>query len=44
MSQIQHLQDESLSMSVRLRNRRAAEEALHSFIDHATLSLDLMER
>ncbi len=28
-----------LSISMRLRNRRAAEEALHSFIDLAILSL-----
>lgn len=39
--EIKHLQDESLSMSIKLKNRRAAEEKLHKFIDSSSLSPDL---
>lgn len=35
--EIKHLQDESLSMSIRLKNRRAAEEKLHKFLENTTL-------
>jgi hypothetical protein len=42
--EIKHLQDESLSMSIRLKNRRAAEEKLHVFIDRCVLSPDLCEK
>ena len=39
--EIRHLQDESLSMSIRLKNRRAAEDRLHKFIDNSSISPDL---
>jgi len=39
--EIKHLQDESLSMSIRLKNRRAAEERLHKFIDNSSISPDM---
>lgn len=41
--EIKHLQDESLSMSVRLKNRKAAEEKLQEFINHSTLSVEHSE-
>jgi len=39
--EIKHLQDESLSMSIRLKNRRAAEEKLHKFLENSSLSPEL---
>lgn len=39
--EIRHLQDESLSMNVRLKNRRAAESLLHEFLDHASIDAEL---
>jgi hypothetical protein len=42
--EIKHLQDESLSMSIKLKNRRAAEEKLHAFIDKCVLSPDYCEK
>ena len=42
--EIKHLQDESLSMGIRLKNRRAAEEKLHTFIDRCVLSPELCEK
>lgn len=41
--EIKHLQDESTTMSIRLRNRRAAEERLHKFLDHSTVSPEMAE-
>eukprot|EP01038_Epipyxis_sp_PR26KG_P011064 gene11064-14850_t len=35
--EIKHLQDDSLSMSIRLKNRRAAEEKLHKFLENSTI-------
>lgn len=42
--EIKHLQDESLSMSVRLKNRKAAEEKLHHFIENSTISAEFSEK
>ena len=42
--EIKHLQDESLSMSVRLRNRKAAEEKLHEFLSNSTITSEFTER
>ena len=42
--EIKHLQDESLSMGIRLKNRRAAEEKLHTFIDRCVLSPEFCEK
>jgi hypothetical protein len=42
--EIKHLQDESLSMSIRLKNRREAEEKLHKFIQNASLTVEAAER
>jgi hypothetical protein len=42
--EIRYLQDASLSMSIRLKNRKAAEEKLHTFIANATLSPDLADK
>ena len=39
--EIKHLQDESLSMSIRLKNRKAAEDRLHKFIDNSSISPDM---
>lgn len=39
--EIRHLQDESLSMNIRLKNRRAAEALLHEFLDHASIDAEL---
>lgn len=36
-SEIKHLQDDSLSMSIRLKNRRAAENVLHKFLEQSSL-------
>ncbi len=41
--EIRHLQDESLSMNVKLKNRRAVEGVLHEFLDRASLDADLLE-
>lgn len=39
--EIRHLQDESLSMNIRLKNRRSAESLLHEFLDHASIDAEL---
>jgi hypothetical protein len=39
--EIKHLQDESLSMSIRLKNRRAAEEKLNKFLENTSITPDL---
>lgn len=39
--EIKHLQDESLSMSIRLKNRKAAEERLHNFIENSTITPEM---
>ena len=39
--EIKHLQDESLSMSIRLKNRKAAEDRLHKFIDNSSVSPEM---
>ena len=39
--EIKHLQDESLTMSIKLKNRRTVEEMLHKFLDNASLSPEL---
>ncbi len=36
-SEIKHLQDDSLSMSIRLKNRRSVEDKLHSFLENASI-------
>lgn len=36
-AEIKHLQDDSLSMSIRLKNRRAVEDKLHVFLDNASI-------
>jgi hypothetical protein len=41
--EIKHLQDESLSMSIRLRNRRTAEEKLHRFLDNSGITAGMTE-
>ena len=41
--EIRHLQDESLSMSIRLKNRRGAEELLHKFLDNAAIKPDFAQ-
>jgi hypothetical protein len=41
--EIKHLQDESLSMSIRLKNRRAAEEKLHRFLDNSSVTAGMAE-
>ena len=38
--EIKHLQNESVSMNIRLKNRKAVEEQLKLFIDNAVLSPD----
>jgi hypothetical protein len=40
--EIRHLQDESLSMNIRLKNRRAAEGYLHDFLDLASVDASLI--
>ncbi len=37
-SEIKHLQEDSLSMSIKLKNRRAAEEKLNAFVERANIS------
>jgi vacuolar protein sorting-associated protein 52 len=41
--EIKHLQDESLSMSIRLKNRRAAEDKLHLFLEKASITPTMTE-
>lgn len=41
--EIKHLQDESLSMNIRLKNRRAAEELLHKFVEHTAMDPELVQ-
>lgn len=36
-AEIKHLQDDSLSMSIRLKNRRSVEDKLHNFLDNASI-------
>ncbi len=36
-SEIKHLQDDSLSMSIRLKNRRSVEDKLHLFLENASI-------
>lgn len=36
-AEIKHLQDDSLSMSIRLKNRRNAEEKIHRFLENANV-------
>lgn len=40
--EIRHLQDESLSMSIRLKNRRAAEEKLSKFLYNSNVTHDMV--
>jgi len=40
--EIRHLQEESFSMNIRLKNRRIAEELLHHFLENASISPDVM--
>jgi vacuolar protein sorting-associated protein 52 len=40
--EIRHLQEESFSMNIRLKNRRIAEELLHHFLENASISPDAM--
>lgn len=40
--EIRHLQDESIGMNVRLRNRRAAEEQLQRYLAHVALAPSLV--
>lgn len=37
-SEIKHLQEDSLTMSIKLKNRRAVEEKLHLFLEKANIS------
>lgn len=39
--EIKHLQDESLSMNIRLKNRRAAEELIHKFVDQTAVNPEM---
>lgn len=39
--EIKHLQDDSLSMSIRLKNRRAVEEKMHMFLEKAAIKPSL---
>jgi vacuolar protein sorting-associated protein 52 len=39
--EIKHLQDESLSMNIRLKNRRAAEELIHKFLDQTAVNPEM---
>ena len=41
-AQIKFLQDESLSMNVKLRNRKAAEEQLNGFVEKLIVSPELV--
>ena len=41
--EIKFLQDESLSMSIKLKNRRSAEEVLKSFLDNSAISSEMAE-
>ena len=36
-SEIRHLQEDSLSMSIRLKNRRSVEEKIRTFLDNASI-------
>ena len=40
--EIKYLQDESLSMSIRLKNRRAAEEKLRKFLESSAITSDMV--
>jgi vacuolar protein sorting-associated protein 52 len=40
--EIKHLQDESLSMSIKLQNRRAVEKQLQKFLDRMVLPPDMV--
>lgn len=40
--EIKHLQDESLSMNIKLKNRRGAEERIQGFLNNSTLRPDLV--
>jgi hypothetical protein len=42
--EIKHLQDESLTMSVKLKNRKAVEERLHSFLENSTITVEFAEK
>jgi len=39
--EIKHLQDESLSLSIRLKNRRQAEDKLQRFLENSTITPDM---
>ena len=41
--EIKHLQDESLSMSIRLKNRRAAEDKIHRFLENSSINATMTE-
>jgi hypothetical protein len=41
--EIKHLQDESLSMSIRLKNRRAAEDKVHRFLENSSINAVMTE-
>jgi hypothetical protein len=41
--EIKHLQDDSLSMSIRLKNRREAEEKLHKFLENVIIHPNLAQ-
>ena len=40
--EIKHLQDESLLMNVKLKNRQCAEDLLHKFLENSNISPDLI--
>jgi len=42
--EIKHLQDESLTMSVKVKNRKAVEEQLHKFLENSTISVEFAEK
>ena len=41
--EIKYLQDQSLTMNVKLRNRRAAEERLHKFVEYVAVTSDAQD-
>ena len=41
--EIKHLQDESLSMSIRLKNRRSAEDKVHRFLENSSINAVMTE-
>ena len=41
--EIKHLQSESLSMNVKLRNRRTVEDGLRDFLEHIVMPPDMVE-